>query len=289
MKVTGDSTRIAALLGGDIDIIKNVPIHLIPMINKSNRAKVMWTPAGLIIRVVLDTLKEGSPLRDKRVRQAINYGVDKEAIIKHVLEGYGKPMGSPLYPATFGYDPSVKPYPYDPEKAKALLKEAGYRNGITLTFNSPSGRYAKDKEFAEAIADQLSKVGINIKLNVHEWGSYMKMVYSTEGAGDMWTWGWGGTSDADSALYPLLYCGVPLSKYCNKELDNYLDQARSTLDQKKRERIYHQALKLIHDDGAYLFLHQGADVYGVSNRVENWTPNLDELFTLSLHDASVKD
>ena len=282
-----DSTRIAALLGGDVDIAKKVPAHLITMVNKSNTAKVVTTPSGLSICVYLNTLKEG-PLEDKRVRQAINYAVDKESIIKHVLEGYGKPLGSPLNPAHFGYDPSIKPYPYDPQKAMALLKEAGYGNGLTLTFNSPSGRYDRDKEFAEAIAGQLAKVGINVKLQFHEWGGYMAKLISRE-AGPMYTNGWAGTFDADGLFFPLLHCNEPLSTWCNKQFDSYLDQARSILDQKKREKLYHEASKLCHDEAPALFLHYGVDIYGVSNRVQNFNPTPDEPTSLYMLEKGVKD
>ena len=94
---------------------------------------------ALNIHIVLDTLIE-EPLRDVRVRQAINYGVDKDAIIKSVLEGNGSALGGPLTPVMFGYDAQVKPYPYDPERAKRLLADAGQRRGSALTLNSPNGR-----------------------------------------------------------------------------------------------------------------------------------------------------
>ena len=284
-----DSIRLAALMGGDVDIAKNVPIHLVSMIKDSNRAKVITTPGGLNLCVQLNSVRKGSPLQDKRVRQAINYGVDKESIVKHVLEGYGIPMASPLNPAHFGYNPNLKPYPFDPEKAKALLKEAGYGNGLDLTFDSPMGRYAKDKEVAEAIVGQLAKVGINIKLKVHEWGSYSLKIFSPEGADHMNSLAWAASFDADSILVPLFYTGQTLSRYSNKQFDSLLDQARSTMDPKRREKIYHDALDLIYDDAASLFFYQGVDIYGVSNRVQNWKPTPDEAFTMILHGAVVKD
>jgi peptide/nickel transport system substrate-binding protein len=240
--------------------------------------------------IYLDTLKEG-PLQDKRVRQAINYAVDKEAIIKFVLDGYGHALGSPLTSAHSGYDPNIKPYPYDPEKAKALLKEAGYGNGFTLTFNSPSGRYPKDKEFAEAITGQLAKIGINVKLQVHEWGNYVKLMNSPGGAGPMFTHGWAGTFDADGNLTPLLSCGEVRSTWCNKQFDSLLKQARATLDQKKREQLYSQACKLAHDEAPWLFLFHGEDIYAASDRVQNWKPTSCPTTSIYfyMYGVSVKD
>jgi len=282
------STMVAALVSGDIDIAKKVPIHLFPMINKSNKAKIVAVPGGLTHNIHFDTKAEG-PLRDKRVRQAINYAVDKDAIIKHVLEGYGIPVASPLNPSHFGYDPNLKPYPYAPEKAKALLKEAGYGDGFSITLNATSGHYVKDKEIVEAIAGQLGKVGINVKVQLHEYGSFMKKLYSPEGAGPMYLMGWALTFDADGILTSYLTCDAALSRYCNKQVDTLLAQGRSTLDEKKREGIYSQATQLIHEEATYLFLHQGYDAYGVSNRVQDWKPISDESYTLIMRDASVKD
>jgi peptide/nickel transport system substrate-binding protein len=284
-----DATRVSALLGGSVDIIVGVPTHLFPMVNQSKVAKIMSVPSPRATHVHMDTLKPG-PLQDKRVRQAINYAVDKEAIIKNVLEGYGQVMATPISPFHFGFDPNIKPYPYDPQKAKSLLKEAGYGSGLNLTFNSPSGRYVKAKEFAEAIVGQLSEVGINVKLEVFEWGSYMKKVYSPEGAGPMYTLGWTSTLDADGVLYSLLACDqLPLSRWCNKQFHSLLEQARSTIDQKKREQIYSQALKIVHEEAPWLFLHIAIDAYGVSNRVKNWKPTSDDNATIYMYGTSVED
>lgn len=282
------STRVAALLGGDADIVRRIPTHLIPMINKSGKAKVVKAKGALGINAWMDTLKEG-PLQDKRVRQAINYAVDRQSIIEHVLEGYGTPLATPLSHAVFGYDPNINPYAYDPKRAKALLKEAGYGDGFALTFNTCSGRYIKDKESVEAIAGQLAKVGINVNVEVHEWGSYMKKVFSPEGAGPMWIIGWASVFDADGVYYPLAGCEQTLSKWCNKEFQSLLDQARATMDQKRREELYSQAGKIIHEEAPALFLWSGTDVYGVSNRVQGLEITPDEAFTLYPLFVSVKD
>jgi peptide/nickel transport system substrate-binding protein len=266
-----DSARVAALLSGEVDIITGVPSHLRGMIDKSKRTHVEAASSPLSVHVHMDTLKEG-PIQDKRVRQAINYGVDKETLIKYVHDGNGEALGSPLTPLHFGYDSSVKPYPYDPMKAKALLKDAGYASGLTVTLNSPSGRYPKDKEVAEAIAGQLAKVGITVKVQPHEWASYMKMMFSPEGAGPLYMVGWAGNLDADQILYGTLHCGAVFSRWCNKEFDRYLDHGRATLDQKERERLYSAAAQLVHEEAPWLFLYHGVDFYGVSNRVVNWKP-----------------
>jgi peptide/nickel transport system substrate-binding protein len=283
-----DSTRVAALLGGDVDIVKKVPIHLIPMVNKSKVAKVIALPSAQGICCPIDTLKKG-PLQDKRVRQAINYAVDKESIIKHILEGYTTPLGTPLSPAIFGYDPSIKPYPYDPEKAKALLKEAGYGNGFTMVYSTPSGRYEKDKEFAEAIAGQLAKVGINVKVQVYEWGQYIQKWFAGT-LDDMYTITQAHTLDASPIYRRILHSGSqPLVKWSNKQFDKLLEEAERTMDPKKREDLYRQASRIVHDEAPALFLFSGVDTYGVSHRVQNWEPTPDDNVMPYVYGASVKD
>jgi len=123
------------------------------------RSFVSKVPSVRVIFMAFDMIK-GGPSADKRVRQAIAMGVDMKTNIKKVLEGNGILLGSPLTDKHFGYDPSVKPFDYDPEKAKKLLAEAGYAKGLEFTINSPSGRYLNDKEMAEAVAGDLIKIGI---------------------------------------------------------------------------------------------------------------------------------
>jgi peptide/nickel transport system substrate-binding protein len=170
--IPDESTRVAALSAGEVDIARGVPPSLVKQLADNPRTRIARVPSALNIHVILDTLKEG-PLRDRRVRQAINYGVDKEGIIKSILEGNGGAVGGPLTPVMFGFAPDVKPYPHDPERAKRLLAKAGFAQGISLTFNSPNGRYLKEKEVNEAIAGQLAKIGVRTQLAVREWGTYV--------------------------------------------------------------------------------------------------------------------
>jgi peptide/nickel transport system substrate-binding protein len=192
-----------------------------------------------------------------------------------------------LNPAHFGYDLRIKPYPFDPEKAKALLKEAGYGGGLSLILNAPEGRYEKGKEIFETIADQLTKIGIKTEVKMHEYGSFMKRLYSPDGIGPMYPFNYALTFDADGILKSLLSCGAPLARYCNKQLDTLLDQGRVTLDPKKRLQIYSEALKIIHDEAPMLFLYYGYDIYGVGNRVQHYAPNPSVSGSFHMHGLGV--
>ena len=271
--IPDETTRIAAVVTGQVDVARGVPPSLVKQIEDNPRTRVMKVPGALNIHITLETLKEG-PLRDRRVRQAINYGVDKEAIIKNVLEGNGFALGGPLTPVMFGYDAEVKPFPYDPERAKRLLAEAGYAQGLALTVNSPNGRYLKDKEVAEAVAGQLQKIGVRAQAAVHEWGSYVNKW--PDGLAPMFMLGWAGTWDADGILYPLLRSGQRFARWANPEFDRLIDAARNTLDQGERAKLYSQASRVAHDDAPWLFLFHGMDIYGVNRAVMDWEPTSDE-------------
>jgi peptide/nickel transport system substrate-binding protein len=268
------TTRVAALQTQEADIITNIPPHLMKLMDWKGRSYVSKTPSVRVIFMRCDPTK-GGPVSDKRVRQALAQGINMEAIIKKVLDGNGILLGQPVTDKHFGYDPSVKPYPYNPEKAKKLLADAGYAKGFDFVLNSPNGRYLNDKEVAEAAVGDLRKIGINATVKVHEWGTYMNMQYS-HAVNPSNLLGWGNTAfDADYTLSPLLRTEQALSNFSNAKLDALIDQGGTTMDQKKRQKIYSDAMKLIHEEAAWVWAYQQVDIYGVNERL-NWKARLDE-------------
>jgi len=279
------STRLAALLTGEVDIITNVPPNLVPQIEGSGQAFISTAPSVRVIFLGIDTLK-GGPMADKRVRQALNYAVDVNAIIQNVLEGHGFRVATPLTKDHFGYNPNVKPYPYDPDKAKKLLAEAGYPDGLDLVLNSPDGRYLNDKQVAEAIAGQWQKVGIRTQAKTHEWGNYVTMAYSRN-AGPVYLLGWGNsTYDADNTYFPWFHTGELLATYSHPEIDKLLEEARGTMDEARRLELYHNVAEKLAEDAAWVFLYQQEDIYGANNRL-NWKARPDE--RLVMFDVAIKE
>jgi peptide/nickel transport system substrate-binding protein len=154
-------------------------------------------------------------------------------------------------------------------KAKQLLTEAGYPNGIDLVLNSPDGRYLKDKEVSEAIGGQLTKAGIRTTVKTHEWGTYLNQMTYVHGAGPMNLIGWGNTTwDADGTLTPLFRTGKIFTNYHNEQFDSLIDEAATTVDPKARLALYSKALHIWVDDGAAIPLYQQMDIYGVAKRVK---------------------
>lgn len=270
------TTRVAALQTGEADIIVNIPPHLMKLMDWKGRSYVSKVPSVRVIYMAFDTTK-GGPVADKRVRQAIAMGVNMETNIKKILEGNGILLGSPFTGKHFGYDPNIKPYPYDPEKAKKLLAEAGFANGFDFTLNSPAGRYLNDKEMAEAVAGDLRKIGIRANVKTHEWGTYMTNMMYAHNAAPAYILGWGNTSfDADFTINPLMRTGMLLSNVSIPKLDALIDQGISTMDKQKRLKIYSDAAKVIHDEVPWGWVYQQVDIYGANERV-NFKARTDEL------------
>ncbi len=274
------STRIAALLTGEVDIIDSVPPDQVGAIESSDAAKVASVLSKRQIYIGLDNIND-TPLADKRVRLAINYAVDVPSLIEHIMGGYAIQSASPVLPMYFGYDPDIKPFSYDPEKAKDLLAEAGYPDGFQTALNTPSGRYPMDKETAEAVAGQLSEVGIDVEVKVVEWGVYVNnFLLYPEGLEAMHLMGWGAQLlDADDPLTYPLHTGEFRGRYSNKGLDELVDAARVEMDQDRRYELYREAQQILKDDPPWLFLWQLKDIYGVSTEII-WEPRTDEFISL---------
>ncbi len=271
------TTRAAGLRTGQLDLITNVPPSLARELEHVPGIKVLRVPSTWIIYLGLNAFKK--PLSDVRVRQALNYATDVDAIIKNILEGNGRRLPGPLTPLMFGYDPDVKGYPYDPAKAKRLLAEAGYPDGLEITLDSPDGRYQGDKEIAEALAGQWQKAGFKPKVQVAEWGAYFQR-YLGKQFPDAYLLGLGGPMQDGDELYNLVSSKGRGLYYKNEKVDALFDAGRSTMDPAKRRKIYSDLAKTMVEDATWVFLTQPVDIYAMRDRLD-WTPRPDEWMNFS--------
>lgn len=275
------ATKIAALKTGEIDVANNIPPEDIPALEKDPNTKVSFSPTMRIIFVYLRTDRD-NPLKNKKVRQALNYAVNKEEICKHIAMGYETPLhGQPLTEAHTGFNPNIKAYPYDPEKAKKLLKEAGYPNGFKVIFGCPIGRYLKDQEEGAAVAGYLREIGIDVDFQPEKWTIYWPKVKKKDPPWDMMLYGWGGysTFDPEGTIPYLIETGPsPFVHYKNKEVDALAKQGREEADVKKRSKIYHRMMEILHDDPPMIYLVRHADMHGYRSRI-NFRARPDELMS----------
>ncbi|MGC9149082.1 MAG: ABC transporter substrate-binding protein [Sulfolobales archaeon] len=257
------STRLAALLAGDVDFAYNLPATDLERV-KSNPNLIALTPTMDRIIFIVLVIKPNSPLADPRVRQALNYAIDKEAIINSILFGLAVPANDSFVPPHYlGYFP-MQPYKYDPEKAKKLLAEAGYPNGFKMVLLHPTGRYLQDKQVAEAIQAYLANIGVQVELKTMDWPSFVATVLKpcSEKDYDAVLLGWGtAIPDAYFILFGQFHStqatpkGLAPACYNNSEVDRYIDLASKELDPVKRAQYYKLAEEIIWRDAPWIFLY----------------------------------
>ncbi len=259
--VPSDATRLVLLETGQVHAIMRVPPLDAPRIAAIPGLEVVKIPSVRTIYIGFHHQK--APWTDVRVRQALNYAVDKEAIVKEVLGGVGGVSTAPIMPLIFGYS-EQEVYTYDPEKARQLLAEAGYPKGLKVKLYHPTGRYMMDAAIAEAVQAYLGEVGIEAELITMEWAAYLAFLRRPveEADFDLYLLGWGCvTLDADYGLFALFHSGEwppkgnNFSFYSNPEVDRLLEAGRVETDPEARKAIYAEAIKTLWEDAAWLFLH----------------------------------
>ncbi len=254
------TTRESLLLAGQVDLIILPPTSDLPALQNNPRVKVLLGPSDRTIFIAINTSKK--VLDNKLVREALNYAVDKQAIIKGVLFGAAEPMDAPMAPSLFGYK-KIGAYPYDPEKAKALLKQANVDpSQITLHMISPTGRYVQDFPASQAIANYIRDIGFKVDVRTMDWPTYVGTITKpqAENTTELHLLGWAPSFMDASQQMQQFDCGqsppngLATSFYCNQDVQKLLDQASSEIDVQKREQLYQQASQIIWDDAPWIFL-----------------------------------
>ncbi len=256
------ATREAMLRSGQLDICyKPLPSNV----------KALKADPDITVEMPVDTRAifmsmncQKGQTKNKLVRQAFNYAIDKKAIVKKLLfdvgvvsEGVGSPMN-------FGYHRMPNQYDYNPEKAKELLKKAGFDFSKTINMITPQGRYNFDKQISEAIQAQLQAIGVKVELRTYDWPTYMAIARKPleETKLQLLLSGWGPTVlDADLTLFGQFHCktnpprGLGSAFYCNPEFDAVLEQSRREQDRGKRSELFRKASQIVWDDAPWIFLH----------------------------------
>ena len=265
-------TRAAALRNNEVDLITTVPPNLARELERSPGVRVERIASTWLIYLGLNALRK--PLSDVKVRQALNYATDVDAIVKNVLDGSGRRLEGPFSPQMFGYDPTVKGYAHDPARARRLLAEAGYPDGLDIVLDAPAGRYQGDKEIAEALGGQWQRAGFRPKVQLAEWGAYFKR-YLGKQFQDAYLLGLGGPMQDGDELYNLVSSKGRGLYYRNEKIDQLFDLGRSTLEPSKRRRVYADLALAMVEDATWVFLLQQVDIYASRDRLA-WTPRADQ-------------
>jgi len=264
------ATRIAALQAGDIDVAYHVPPENVDQV-KAAGLNVFPVHIGQAYLFVLAQPKTTiEPLRNKLVRQAINYAVDKDAIIKAFTKGMARKLeGQMVGPDGFGYTDKVKAYPYDPAKAKALLKEAGYPNGFKVKMSGTSERYPQDKEVSQAVAQYLRQVGIDVELTLLEANAWTDR-YLKFKLDSIWIIGLNYLPSMDHTYASVHFTSDPSTRnlFADATFDELYRKQVTALDVNERRAALERFAEHIRDQAPALFLHQIPLVVAASPRVK---------------------
>ncbi len=268
--VREDSARVLGLEAGDYDLIVRIPPEEVGRLMREGRVRIYAEQSNRALRIGINASKK--PLDDVRVRQALNYAVDKESIVKNIYQGLGAVIPTMVGPLNTGYAP-VKGYSFDPAKAKKLLAEAGHPNGFKTTLWTPKGRYLKDFELAQAVQQQLAAVGVEARLESFEWGAYLSLLRrpKDESKHDLYLIGWSpSTGEARWGIYPITACsqwrpsGSNDSFYCNKQVDDMIDKAVAATNLKERDAFLRKAQELVVQDPSSIYLLATKETVGMS-------------------------
>jgi len=268
--ITESSTRFAALVSGQADIMTGVPVELFEKVKANPKVEVVSRPARRSIFLALGN-KPGDPWADIRVRKAMYMAINEDEIIEKVMRGHATPAAQIPDPPTIGYNPAIKRLPYDPEGARKLLKEAGYENGFEITLTGPNDRYVQDEKIAEAVAKYLAKVGIKVKLDVKPKSIFFPEV--SEGSLQFYLIGWfDGTFDMGRTYFKLAhtrddakgYGGLNGASYSDPKLDEMLEATADMVDPAQRKKALEELNRYAMEEKiVWIPLHYQEDLYAM--------------------------
>jgi glutathione transport system substrate-binding protein len=255
-----------SVLAGEADIINPLPPIFAEALSRNPKVKLIEGNESRVFWVALNTQRK--PLDDIRVRQALNYATDRKALVRTQLRGFGTPANSPLAPADFAYDPQTKGYPYDLERAKALMAAAGYGNGFALKIAVQE----PDVDLVEALQGMWANIHVNLEIEGMEHGVFSQAIFGSpkqkaEQGIDCVFASWAAdNTDPDYQLAPLYRSnqwspsGANLGFYANPHLDVLLESAAAELDEEKRKALYREAQQIISDDAPHVLLYYARDI-----------------------------
>jgi peptide/nickel transport system substrate-binding protein len=288
--IGNDSTRVAALLSGEIDLVEPVPVQDIERIRSNGNLKVMQGAELRTIFLGMDqsrnellysSVKGKNPFKDKRVRQAFYQAIDIEGIKTSVMRGAATPTNSMVAPGIKGFVADVnKRLPFDQEAAKKLMAEAGYATGFEVTMNCPNDRYVNDSRICQAVAANLSRIGVKINLAAEPKGTYFPKILRRDTS--FYLLGWTpSTYDAHNMMSAIISTPTDkgqgqfnLGSYSNSKVDELTLKVQSETDQAKRNDMIKQVFELHAADIGHIPLHQQALAWGMKKSV-NTTQSAD--------------
>ncbi len=283
--IVNDASRLAALASGDVDIIDQVPPSDVEQLKKNAKLSIVSAAGQRLILLAPDVSRPvtpfafgldgkplaANPLHDVRVRRALSLAINRNGIRDRVMDGFAAPTGQIMPEGASGYDPSLKPDPYDPAKAKALLAEAGYKDGFAITLHGPNNRYVNDSKIVEAIAQMWTRIGVKTSVDTMPAATFFSRAVKDEFSIRLSGWA-SDTGEASSNLTQWIASSAPEkgrdpvfepSKYANAKVDALIEQSLTTIDTTKREALYREAERMALPEYPIIPLHFQVNVFAL--------------------------
>ncbi len=277
------SARVVALQNEEAQIVVNLAPEVVPQIDSGSNTRVSSVTGGRNIFVGIRCDRE--PFNDERVRQALNYAIDWESIKVAILEGYGERTRTIVNPPN--EDPAAEAYPYDPDKARELLAEAGVAEGHKVIMDAPNGRYIKDSDIAQAVAQNIRDIGFDVELKVLEWSVYAGELLPSGNPDDLFFLGLGSPFTGEQELF---YVHPDYSlNYTYWEDEEYIQkfaELNQSVDPDERRTLMNELQQIVNRGCPWIFLWHQVDFYGVAADL-NWEASADERISVAGADYGI--
>ena len=289
--ITENSTRVQDLINGNSHVTDNLDSDGFQRIQQSRRATLL-RKSGINVGYMAMNMARMEPFRDRRVRRAVSFAVNTQAIVDQIYQGFATQASQPLPPDVLGHNGNVDPYPTDKQRAQSLLEEAGYGDGFEFelaTFSNPRGYNPSPVQTANQVKSDLEDVGLSVRINqFSDFGPYLD--YTSQGKHDACFLGWyTDNADPDNFMYVLLdpkvdlaqvpdgqdwvsfdtegYSTLNVSGWANTEYMSLVREAQSTYDEAERRRRYEQASQIAHDEAPWVFIDYADTLKGIHQSV----------------------
>lgn len=278
------TSRFQALSSGRIDVAINLGPDDEPRLSAQGLRLIPRNPVRISV-VAMNTQVEGTPFKDVHVRRAMNYAVNREAIAATLMSGYVKPASQPTPENAIGYDPSLKPYPYDPDKARALLEDAGMADGFDVIFEVVTGANSATDAIMQQVAADLARVNVRVEVRPIMYSQVVSRMTQGGWDGHMFSVDFA-TGPTMDGLRPfrLHSCTWSAPWYCDPVAEALYQEAKTTADTEKRIDLTRQVIKRYRDEASSILLFPILGLDGIGPRVKTWAPVNDRLM---LHNADV--
>ncbi len=273
------ATRVAAIQTDEVDIVTRLSAEEAQSLLGLPNVKVIRYPVDRVYYIAFNNLTTGvgQPTEDPLVRQAMNYAVDRQAIIDSLFGGYARLATGLIHSSNLGYDKSIEPYPYDPDKARELLAEAGYPDGFEMDMACPTGAYTNFEEVCEAVAGYLGEVGIKINLEFMESGKYWDLEAEKKLPplfGDSW-------SERSGEALPRLIGALggwdaSFSAWSDPKIDELLEKIGRTVDEEQRAALYSELHRYMYENPPFIYLYEPVTFEAINVRVQDYKPRAAE-------------